>query len=160
MNDYAAAPLSIVTISSNDVEKLPARRAGEMKALAEQLGWTFPYCLDESQELAKTFQAACTPDFYVFGKDKRLTYRGQFDDSRPKNDAASLALIYGALDAMLAEPTRTRRAKAEHGLQHQMERRASAELFSFGLTILSCLRARPVPVYETSRHANAKRGCL
>lgn len=103
MNDYAAAPLSIVAISSNDVEKYPQDGPVEMKALAEQLGWTFPYCLDESQELAKTFQAACTPDFYVFGKDKMLTYRGQFDDSRPKNDAPITgADLRHALDAMLA----------------------------------------------------------
>ena len=101
--DYAQAPLSIIAISSNDVENYPQDGPTEMKALAEQLGWQFPYCLDDSQELAKTFQAACTPDFYVFGKDKKLSYRGQFDDSRPKNDAPITGHdLRNAIDTMLA----------------------------------------------------------
>ena len=101
--DYAEAPLSIIAISSNDVENYPQDGPAEMKALAEQLGWRFPYCLDDSQDLAKTFQAACTPDFYVFGKDKKLSYRGQFDDSRPKNDAPITGHdLRNAIDTMLA----------------------------------------------------------
>ncbi len=101
--ECVAAPLSIIAISSNDVEKYPQDGPAEMKALAEELSWHFPYCLDESQELAKTFQAACTPDFYVFGKDKKLFYRGQFDDSRPKSDTPITGNdLRDAITAMLA----------------------------------------------------------
>jgi thiol-disulfide isomerase/thioredoxin len=101
--ECAAAPLSIIAINSNDVEKYPQDGPDAMKALAEELSWSFPYCLDASQELAKTFQAACTPDFYVFGKAKTLCYRGQFDDSRPKSDAPITGNdLRDALTAMLA----------------------------------------------------------
>ena len=84
--EHVRAPVSFVAINSNDVENYPQDGPEHMKTLAEELNWSFPFCLDEDQQLAKTFQAACTPDFFVFDQDKKLYYRGQFDASRPKND--------------------------------------------------------------------------
>ncbi|MGI9233148.1 MAG: thioredoxin family protein [Woeseiaceae bacterium] len=83
--DYASRGVSIVAINSNDISKHPSDSPAKMKAEAEASGYTFPYLFDESQEVAKAFRAACTPDFYVFDEGRRLIYRGQLDDSRPSN---------------------------------------------------------------------------
>jgi peroxiredoxin len=83
--EYASRSLSIVAISSNDVETNPADSPEGLKHQAETFGFTFPYVYDESQAVAKAYKAACTPDFFLFDTDFRLVYRGQFDDSRPGN---------------------------------------------------------------------------
>ena len=83
--DYQAQGASIIAISSNDVDNYPEDSPEKMKELAQNLGYSFPYLYDESQEVAKSYQAACTPDFYLFDKDLKCVYRGQFDDSRPGN---------------------------------------------------------------------------
>lgn len=83
--DYADSDVSFVAISSNDVEKYPADAPDKMKLKAEEVGYPFPYLYDETQEVAKAYDAACTPDFYVFDRNLELMYRGQFDDSRPGN---------------------------------------------------------------------------
>jgi peroxiredoxin len=83
--EYQERDLGIVAISSNDVEHYPDDSPEKMKQEAEECGYTFPYLYDESQEVAKAYQAACTPDFYLFDKDLTLIYRGQFDDSRPES---------------------------------------------------------------------------
>ncbi|MGI9239002.1 MAG: thioredoxin family protein [Woeseiaceae bacterium] len=83
--DYASRGVSIVAINSNDVSTHPSDSPTHMKAESESRGYAFPYLFDESQEVAKAFKAACTPDFYVFDEDRRLVYRGQMDDSRPSN---------------------------------------------------------------------------
>jgi len=77
--------VAIVAINSNDVEAYPADSPEEMSKEAQRYGYTFPYLFDESQDVAKAYRAACTPDFFVFGADRRLAYRGQFDSSRPGN---------------------------------------------------------------------------
>lgn len=74
-----------VAIMSNDVEHYPADAPEKMKQFATLHRWEFPYLYDESQEIAKTYHAACTPDFFVFDQDKKLCYRGQFDETRPRN---------------------------------------------------------------------------
>jgi peroxiredoxin len=84
-NDYTNKGISFVAISSNDVGKYPADSPEKMKELAEQLGFTFPYLYDESQDVARSYDAACTPDFYIFDGNLKLVYRGQLDDSRPGN---------------------------------------------------------------------------
>lgn len=84
--DYADTGLAIVAISSNDVENYPNDSPEHLKAMAIELEFTFPLCYDESQEVAKAYQAACTPDFFLFDGDRNLVYRGQLDDSRPGND--------------------------------------------------------------------------
>jgi peroxiredoxin len=83
--DYASQPLSIVAISSNDATTHPADSPAGLKQQAETCGFVFPYLYDESQAVAHAYKAACTPDFFLFGSDLRLVYRGQFDLSRPGN---------------------------------------------------------------------------
>ncbi|MFN0195326.1 MAG: thioredoxin family protein, partial [Planctomycetaceae bacterium] len=83
--EYQAKGLAIVGISSNDAVAYPQDGPDAMKAEAKSAGYTFPYLFDETQAAAKTFHAACTPDFFLFDKELCLVYRGQFDDSRPGN---------------------------------------------------------------------------
>ena len=77
--------VAFVAINSNDVENYPQDGPEHMKALAGQLGWKFPFLFDEDQSVAKAYDAACTPDFYVFDGDRELVYRGRLDASRPEN---------------------------------------------------------------------------
>ena len=86
-NEYGNKGVSFIAISSNDVINYPEDTPEKMKETAEAEGYPFPYLYDESQEVARAYDAACTPDLYVFDNDLKLVYRGQFDDSRPKNDS-------------------------------------------------------------------------
>ena len=81
--DFESKGVRFVAVSSNDVENFPEDSPDKMKVNAIALGYSFPYLYDESQEVARQFDAACTPDFYIFNKEKKLVYRGQLDDSRP-----------------------------------------------------------------------------
>ena len=81
--DYAGQGLGIVGISSNDAVAYPDDSPEGMRAQAKRLGFTFPYLYDESQQVARAYEAACTPDFFLYDRDLRLMYRGQFDASRP-----------------------------------------------------------------------------
>lgn len=83
--DYADSGLGIIAISSNDPAQYPDDAPERLKEMAQRLGFRFPFCFDETQEVAKAYKAACTPDFYLFDADRRLVYRGQLDDSRPGN---------------------------------------------------------------------------
>jgi hypothetical protein len=83
--DYASRGAAIVAISSNDVENYPQDAPDKMKEEAKAAGYNFPYLYDATQAVAKSYHAACTPDFYLFDKEHRLVYRGQFDESRPSN---------------------------------------------------------------------------
>jgi len=83
--DYQSRSLGIVAISSNDVANYPDDSPEKMKEEAKQMGYTFPYLYDETQDVAKAYRAACTSDFFLFDTEHRLVYRGQFDDSRPGN---------------------------------------------------------------------------
>lgn len=82
---YQPKGISFVAISSNDVENYPQDHPDKMKETAEEEGYSFPYLYDESQEVARAYDAACTPDFYLFDGELELVYRGQLDDSRPGN---------------------------------------------------------------------------
>lgn len=100
--DYAGRPLGIVAISSNDAQAHPDDAPDSLREMARELGFTFPYCFDESQDVARAYDAACTPDFYLFDKDRRLSYRGQLDDSRPGNNIPVTGKdLRAALDALL-----------------------------------------------------------
>lgn len=102
--DYQAQGVSIIAISSNDVENYPQDAPELMTKEAAALGYTFPYLYDETQEVAKAYDAACTPDFYVFDKDLKCAYRGQLDDSRPGNGKpVTGADLRNALDEILEE---------------------------------------------------------
>jgi thiol-disulfide isomerase/thioredoxin len=104
--EYDARGVAIYAINSNDVNTYPADHPLRMKEKAVAWGYTFPYLFDESQEAAKAYRAACTPDFFVFDAEQKLAYRGQLDDSRPSN---SLPIdghdLRAALDAVLASAT-------------------------------------------------------
>ncbi|MDR9401955.1 MAG: thioredoxin family protein [Halothece sp. Uz-M2-17] len=84
--DYMEQGLGIIAISANSVETHPDDAPENLKAMAETEGFNFPFCYDETQEVAKAYTAACTPDFFLFDSDRALVYRGQLDDSRPGND--------------------------------------------------------------------------
>jgi peroxiredoxin len=99
--DYAGK-LGIVAISSNDAEHYPDDSPEGLKAQAQRLGFKFPYLYDESQAVARAYDAACTPDIYLFHKDFKLVYRGQFDTSRPGNGIPITGKdLRAALDAIL-----------------------------------------------------------
>ncbi|MDJ0679115.1 MAG: thioredoxin family protein [Xenococcaceae cyanobacterium MO_167.B52] len=84
--DYQNESLAIVAISANDAEKYPDDSPASLKAMAQELGFNFPVCYDSTQEVAKAYTAACTPDFFLFNQARELVYRGQLDDSRPSNN--------------------------------------------------------------------------
>lgn len=101
--EYPARGVSLVAVSSNDAVEYPEDSPENMKALAESLGYTFPYLYDETQQVARLYDAACTPDIYVFDQALECAYRGQLDDSRPGNDIpVSGENLRRALDALLA----------------------------------------------------------
>ncbi|WP_133131391.1 thioredoxin family protein [Legionella yabuuchiae] len=101
--DYQLKGVNFIAINSNDVENYPDDSPAHMIKTAKEHGYPFPYLFDETQEVAKAYRAACTPDFYVYDDQLKLVYRGQLDDSRPGNnlipDGSS---IRSALDALLA----------------------------------------------------------
>lgn len=100
--EYAQRGVATIAINANDLENYPQDGPDRMAEDKEKYDYPFPYLMDESQETAKAYRAACTPDFYVFDKDRRLAYRGQFDDSRPGNDKPITGRdIRTALDAVL-----------------------------------------------------------
>src|SRR5215813_13965342 len=101
--DYSHRGLAVVGISSNDVANYPADSPAKMAEEAKSAGYIFPYLYDETQEVAKDYRAACTPDIFLFDKDQRLAYRGQFDDSRPGNGLPVTGKdLRAAVDALLA----------------------------------------------------------
>ncbi|HWL07264.1 MAG TPA: thioredoxin family protein [Planctomicrobium sp.] len=101
--EYQSRGLAIVGISSNDVDAYPQDGPELMKAEAEEAGYTFPYLFDGTQSVAKAYRAACTPDFFLFDKEHKLIYRGQFDDSRPKTEIpVTGADLKAAVEAVLA----------------------------------------------------------
>ena len=101
--DYGEKDVGIVAISANDASVYPEDAPDRLKAMAEELGFSFPFCYDETQETAKAYSAACTPDFFLFDADRTLVYRGQLDESRPGSDKpVSGRDLRAALDAVLA----------------------------------------------------------
>ena len=111
--DYAGK-VAIIAISSNDAGSVADDSPERLKAMAEELSFTFPFCYDETQDVAIRFSAACTPDIFLFDKDQKLAYRGQLDGSRPSNSvqvdgrdlrAAMDALLKGARPAAAQQPS-------------------------------------------------------
>jgi len=101
--DYGGRSIGIVAISSNDAATHPDDKPENLKAMAQQVGFTFPYCYDETQKVALAYTAACTPDFFLFDDKRKLVYRGQLDDSRPDNGKPVTGRdLRNAIDAVLA----------------------------------------------------------
>ena len=100
--DYGAKDVGIVAISANDARNYPEDAPASLKEMAAELKFSFPYCYDESQAVAKAYSAVCTPDFFLFDQARRLVYRGQLDDSRPGNGKPVREHdLRAALDAVL-----------------------------------------------------------
>ena len=101
-NDYAGNDVGIVAISANDITGHPQDAPDRMKELARDAGFPFPYLYDESQDTARAYDAACTPDFFVFDADRRLAYRGRFDAATPGNgEPVTGNELRAAVDALL-----------------------------------------------------------
>ncbi|NEO48897.1 MAG: thioredoxin family protein [Moorea sp. SIO4A3] len=100
--DYADANLGMVAISANDADNYPDDAPDKLKEMAQELGFTFPFCHDQTQETAQAYTAACTPDFFLFDANQELVYRGQLDDSRPSNGIPVTGKdLRAAIDAVL-----------------------------------------------------------
>lgn len=114
--DYLPRRVAIVAINSNDVANYPEDSPAKMKEEVHAAGYTFPYLYDETQNVAKAYRAACTPDIYLFDKNFKLVYRGQFDDSRPGNGVPVTGKdLRAALDAVLAGKAVAASQKASMG---------------------------------------------
>jgi peroxiredoxin len=104
--EYQARGLAVVAINSNDIENYPQDGPDAMRAEVAELGYAFPYLIDATQDVAKAYRAACTPDFFLFDARRQLVYRGQFDDSRPGNGRpVTGADLRAAVEATLAGGT-------------------------------------------------------
>ena len=100
--DYKNKGLAVVGINSNDTENYPDDSPPKMKKMAEENNWQFPYLLDETQEIAKKYRAACTPDFFLYDKERKLRYRGRLDESRPDSGKPVTGKdLRAAIDAVL-----------------------------------------------------------
>lgn len=114
--DYEKKPLAIVAISSNDADTFPEDGPEGLREQAAEFGFNFPYLFDESQEVARSYAAACTPDFFLFDRDRKLVYRGQLDDSRPGNDIPVTGKdLREAIDATLVGKAPSARQKPSIG---------------------------------------------
>ena len=101
--EYQDRGVAVVGINTNDARSFPEDSPEQMAAEVQRRGYTFPYLYDETQQVAKAYRAACTPDFYVFDKDRKLVYRGQMDSSRPQSGIEVTGEdLRAALDAVLA----------------------------------------------------------
>jgi peroxiredoxin len=121
--DYTDTGLGIIGISSNDPAQYPDDAPPRLKEMAERLSFTFPFCFDETQDVAKAYRAACTPDFYLFDRERRLVYRGQLDDSRPGNNKPVTGRdLRAAIDAVLAGKPVDSKQKASVGCSIKWKR--------------------------------------
>ncbi len=102
--DYEEQSLGIIAISANDISKYPDDSPENIKLMAQKLGFNFPFCYDETQKVAQSYTAACTPDFFLFNKSRKLVYRGQLDNSRPSNQLPVTGIdLRQAIDSVLAD---------------------------------------------------------
>ncbi len=128
--EFQARGVAVVAISSNDVENYPDDSPKKMAEESKQAGYTFPYLYDETQQVAKAYRAACTPDLYLFDRGQRLVYRGQFDDSRPGNGRpVTGADLRAALEAVLAGHAVSANQKPSMGCNIKWKRQNAPEYF-------------------------------
>src|SRR5579875_1284600 len=125
--DYAQQPLAIVAISSNDASAYPDDAPESLRDMARELGFTFPFCHDETQDVARAYSAACTPDFFLFDDQRRLVYRGQLDDSRPGNGIPVTGRdLRAAIDAVLNDQPVSASQKPSVGCSIKWREKAAA----------------------------------
>ncbi len=130
-NDYTGKDVAVVGISSNDVENYPDDAPELMKTEAAEQGYNFPYLVDDDQTVAQAYRAACTPDFYLFDAELKLVYRGQLDDSRPKEGSEPDGKdLRAALDAMLAGENVAESQKPSIGCNIKWKQGAEPEYFN------------------------------
>jgi hypothetical protein len=128
--DYAMRGLAMIGINSNDEEAYPDDGWAGMDAEAADGGYVFPYARDESQEVAKAFHAACTPDFFLFDRARRIVYRGQFDGSRPRNNVPVTGTdLRAACDAVLGGRVAPADQRASIGCNIKWKRGNEPEYF-------------------------------
>lgn len=114
--EYQAKGVAFIALVANDAENYPADAPDKIRANAQRLGYSFPYLYDETQKVAKLYDAACTPDFYIFDKDLLCVYRGQLDDSRPGNSIPVTGKdIRQALDNILSGKAASQEQKPSMG---------------------------------------------
>ena len=114
--DYKSKGINCIAISSNDVENYPDDSPELMKLLAKEKEFNFPYLYDESQEVAKMYDAACTPDFFLYDSEKKLVYRGQLDGSRPGNKIPVTGFdLRNAIDCLISDVENTEVQKPSIG---------------------------------------------
>lgn len=131
--EYQAKGVEVVGIMSNDIINYPDDAPERMADEVRLAGYTFPYLYDETQEVAKAYRAACTPDFFVFDRDRKLVYRGQFDGSRPSNDVPVTGRdLRAALDAALAGKTVPEPQHASMGCNIKWRAGTEPGYFTFG----------------------------
>ena len=129
--EYQSRGVGVVAINSNDVENYPDDSPEKMAEEIKQVGYTFPYLYDESQQVAKAFRAACTPDFFLFDRNRTLVYRGQFDDSRPGNALPVTGSdLRAALNALLAGHSVPPNQKPSVGCNIKWKRTNTPDYFS------------------------------
>ncbi len=130
-SEYLSKGLSVVGISSNDVGNYPQDGPEKMKEEAASAGYTFPYLYDGTQDVAKAYRAACTPDFFLFDNDHKLVYRGQFDDSRPDSGIPVTGEdLRAACDAILAGNPVTEDQKPSIGCNIKWKAGAAPDYFT------------------------------
>jgi hypothetical protein len=131
--DYQAKGLGMVAISSNDPTSHPDDAPDKMKEEAESAGYPFPYCFDATQEVAKAYGAACTPDFFLFDRELRLAYRGQLDETRPNSGLVPTGRdVRAAADAVLAGRRPTGEQVASIGCNIKWKAGSEPEWFGAG----------------------------
>jgi len=129
--DAKARGVAVVGISSNDVAEYPQDGPQAMADEAKRAGYDFPYLFDETQDVAKAYRAACTPDFFLFDGKRRLVYRGRMDDARPGNDRpVTGAELRAAIDALLAGKTISADQKSSVGCNIKWKRGSEPDYFA------------------------------
>ena len=130
--EYHARGLAIIAINSNDIDAFPEDGPDGMRDEARRAGYVFPYLFDETQDVAKTFRAACTPDLYLFDVNRLLVYRGRFDDSRPRTNPPMPVTgrdIRAAVDAVLAGSPVSQEQKGSVGCNIKWKRGNAPDYF-------------------------------
>jgi peroxiredoxin len=128
--DFQQRGVAVLAINANDVTAFPDDSPDGMRNEADEVGYTFPYLFDETQEVAKAFRAACTPDFFLFDARPRLVYRGQFDDSRPNSEVPVTGKdLTEAVDALLARKPVSADQRPSVGCNIKWKKGAEPEYF-------------------------------